>query len=105
MISRIDLFKMMFYTLDDVYDETKNEELGKFLSSANPFLFEGEGSADPSIYNEFCKNIISIDEDDYGYDNVFSYLKQVEEGKFVRFFLTKTKSEWIDAFKVYFSEK
>ena len=40
--------------MDHYWDEHKGEQLGQFLSSMNPFLFEGEGSAVPDVYTEFC---------------------------------------------------
>ena len=46
-------FVMLFYSLDAMYDERPNESLGNYLSGLNPFLFEGEGSADPAEYDEF----------------------------------------------------
>lgn len=44
---------MIFYVLDDVWDDSKDYDLGQFLSSANPFLFSDIGSADPYIYEDF----------------------------------------------------
>ena len=48
-----DLYKYIFYALDDQYDQNPNEELGNFLSGMNPFLFEGEGSAVPDVFKSF----------------------------------------------------
>ena len=48
-----DTFILMFDALDTIYDENPNVELGNYLSGLNPFLFEGEGSADPAEYDEF----------------------------------------------------
>ncbi len=53
-MDRFDLFSMIFLTMDHYWDEHKGEQLGQFLSSMNPFLFEGEGSAVPDVYTEFC---------------------------------------------------
>ena len=46
-------FIAMYYALDAAYDEIGGEELRRYLSDANPFLFIGEGSADPAVYAEF----------------------------------------------------
>ena len=55
-MTQFDLFSMVFLTLDHYWDEHKGEELGQFLSSMNPFLLEGEGSAVPNVFADFCKN-------------------------------------------------
>lgn len=46
-------FIAMYYALDAAYDAIGDEELRRYLSDANPFLFKGEGSADPAVYAEF----------------------------------------------------
>lgn len=46
-------FVAMYQALDAAYDTIKSESLRQYLSDANPFLFEGEGSADPAVYVEF----------------------------------------------------
>lgn len=33
----------------------RSEKAGDYLSDVNPFLFEGNGSADPAVYDEFEK--------------------------------------------------
>lgn len=52
-----DLFKNLFLKLKNYYQDNKqDEELRDFLSGMNPYFFDGEGSAIPSIYNDFKKN-------------------------------------------------
>lgn len=46
-------FIAMYYARDAAYDVNADEELRRYLSGANPFLFKGEGSADPAVYPEF----------------------------------------------------
>lgn len=46
-MNKFELFCMIFYVLDAEWDESKDPILGEFLSSANPFLFEGLSSAVP----------------------------------------------------------
>ena len=53
-MNSFELFTMIFFTLDAYWDEHKGEELGQFLSSMNPFLFEDIGSAVSDIYNDYC---------------------------------------------------
>jgi len=52
-----DLYKILFLKLKSCYQDNKqNEELRNFLSGMNPYFFDGEGSAIPSIYNDFKNN-------------------------------------------------
>ena len=64
-MSKFELFIMIFYTLDYYWDQHQGNELGMFLSGMNPFLFKGEGSAVPDIYEDYCAflkdNKISVD--------------------------------------------
>jgi hypothetical protein len=96
-----ELYKMMFYGLDDQYDLNKNEKLGKFLSAMNPFLFKGEGSADPSIYEKFKVEYESnfskectIEE---GYYFAKEWLKKQNNVELNNAFEKITIEEWIEA--------
>ena len=46
-------FVHLFDALDAQYDEAPNAVLGDYLSNMNPFLFAGQGSADPAEFAEF----------------------------------------------------
>lgn len=49
-----DSFVAMYQALDAAFDEhPESERLRTFASEANPFLWKGEGSADPAVYIEF----------------------------------------------------
>ena len=54
---KFELFCLIFYALDALWDKSKSDELGNYLSNANPFLFKDIGSANPEIYESFCKNM------------------------------------------------
>jgi len=51
-------FLYMFYALDEIYTKNPNEALGNYLSSLNPFLFKGKGSAVAAEYIEFREKYI-----------------------------------------------
>ncbi|MGI6216887.1 MAG: hypothetical protein ACOYIK_04670 [Coriobacteriales bacterium] len=53
MVTAHEAFVAVFYALDAAYDESKDEEIGKYLSDANPFLFNDRDSADPAIFEEY----------------------------------------------------
>jgi hypothetical protein len=46
---------MLYFSLQYVYEDTKDENLGEFCSDMNPFIWEGEKSGDPSYYEKFKK--------------------------------------------------
>ena len=52
----------MYRALDCLFDETQREDLGNYLSEANPYLFTDRKSADPAVYAGFSNY----------YDNCFT---------------------------------
>lgn len=96
-----ELFKMIFYALDNQYDLNPSEELGNVLSSMNPFLFEGIGSAVPDLYVGF-KEIFdkrfngkcSIEE---GYDFAKEYIASLKNNFVEDAFNKVTLDDWIEA--------
>ena len=60
-MTRYELFKQLFHSLDSVYDEKKKEldELVGLLADMNPYLFTDDESADPAMYSDFCKIVTS----------------------------------------------
>ena len=59
-MTRYELFKQLFHSLDSVYDEKKKEldELVRLLVGINPYLLTDE-SAVPAMYSDFCKIVTS----------------------------------------------
>ena len=60
-MTRYELFKQLFHSLDSVYDEKKKEldELVGLLVNINPYLVTDGESADPAMYSDFCKIVTS----------------------------------------------
>ena len=67
-MTQFELFCTIFFALDSVWEKNggkqyresvfrnytiQNEDLRMFLSDANPFLWDGEISADPAMYEDF----------------------------------------------------
>lgn len=103
-MKQFELYSMIFYILDDVWDDSKDYDLGQFLSGANPFLFEDIGSAVPDIYEDFKnKTPRTIDISD-SYRIAADYVKSIEGGKFLEAFLSISEEEWIECVKDYLSE-
>lgn len=104
-MNKFELYCMIYYVLDAEWDESKNAELGKFLSSANPFQFSDIGSADPVIYEEFCKKIPdTITRDDsYGYAR--NYVESLGNRDVQAAFLTIDREEWDECLHEYLSQE
>ena len=98
-----DLFKLIFYALDDQYDQNPNEELGQFLSSMNPFLFTGEGSAVPDIYEDFKtmfeKKYTSITSIKESYEFAKEYIKSINIPSVTEAFEKVSFEAWNNAIK------
>ena len=96
-MNSFELFKMIFYALDNKYDENPSEELGDLLSSMNPFLFEGIGSAVPDVYIDFKKmfeqkfNKCTIEE---GYNFAKEYLKVLANETAINAFKKVSLEDW-----------
>ena len=103
-MKQFELFTMIFYALDAVWNDTKDYELGQFLSGANPFLFLDIGSADPAVYADFQTKTPESVEIKESYDVAVEYLKTLKNDNFVDAFLSISKEEWEDEVKDYLAE-
>ncbi len=105
-----EIFKLFFEALDSVWDTEKDEDLGNFLSSMNPYLFKDKGSAVPWIYEKFKKEFIKKYENEkvkLNYEDAYNFcndvISAIEEdneisNKIKKYFSRITIEEWKDAF-------
>ena len=104
-MNRFELFTMVFFVLDGYWDEHKNDELGEFLSSMNPFLFEDIGSAVPDIYSDFCKFIgdrnITLEN---SFDIAKEYINGIGVGCVLDAFRWIDEQKWKSSCEEYLSE-
>ena len=56
-MNKFELYCLIFYTMQTEWEDTKNEDLGLWLSSMSPFTFKDIGSAIPDVYQSFCKYV------------------------------------------------
>jgi hypothetical protein len=73
-----------FQILDEIFDDTKNEQLGNFLSGMNPYLFTDSISADPATWHEWvsCANKVQnggVLTADNAFQTLISFLRFNEE--------------------------
>lgn len=104
-MNKFELFCMMFYALDAEWDESQNAILGEFLSSANPFLFDGLGSAVPEIYENFCAHITEPVTVENSYDKALNYTKFLHNDVVFKAFQSISKDEWIESTLDYLSHE
>ena len=91
------IYNLMFLILEELYEETKNENLNTFLSEANPYVWEGENSGDPAIYSHFKLNFKDENYVDYAYDYIVDFLSnQKYYDGIVDIFKSLSKEEYVD---------
>ena len=104
MISKFDLFCMIFYALDASWNDSKDESIGEYLSGANPFLFDDIGSADNSTYLEFCDKVDAEITIENSYQIASKYLETLENVKLCNAFKETSEEEWKEGFTEYLSQ-
>ena len=70
---QIDVFVMIYYTLDAYWQDHKTDELTNICSFMCPFTFTGIGSAIPSYYIEFCE---MFDKENYSVEEGYEIMKK-----------------------------
>lgn len=104
-MTRFELYCMIYFALDSEWEESKSEELGNFLSSANPFLFKDIGSADPAIYKEYCEKIPEKIAPIESYEYAKKYIDFLANSVISDAFISMTKEEWDEALQEYLSHE
>ena len=93
-MNKFELFCMIYYVLDAVWDETKDSKLGEYLSGANPFFFEDLGSADPAVFNCFCEIITEPITVENCYDKAKRYILSLNDEILSNAFFSIDEDEW-----------
>ena len=105
-MNRWDIFVMTFFYLDAYWDDHQTEELGNICSSMNPFLFEGEGSAVPYVYTEFCDFLdgrkIKLEN---SFDLANKYINSLKQPYITEAFSWISKEEWLESCKEFLATK
>lgn len=103
-MNKFELFCMIFYVLDAEWDDTKDGVIGDYLSAANPFLFEDIGSAEPSVYLDFCRQVgnefIPVE---HSFDIAWEYIQKLNESNIEHAFRNISKEEWNESVREYLS--
>lgn len=104
-MNKFELFCMIFYALDSVWEDNPEEALGEYLSGANPFMFEDLGSAIPEVYDTFCKVIVSEVDVSESYDKACSYIDYLNNFAVSDAFARISKEEWNESLEEYLSSE
>lgn len=104
-MNKFELYCMVFYVLDAEWDENHDEKLGDFLSAANPFLFTDIGSADPAVYDDFCKKVSGQITVDNSFAIANSYIASLDKVELSRAFASIDKDEWVECVRDYLSSE
>lgn len=104
-MNKFELYCMIFYALDAQWEESENQELGEFLSRANPFLFADEGSADPAVYADFCRRIPEAIPIEKSYEIARGYVQTLGSAAIVDAFSGVDEQEWLECTRDYLKEK
>jgi hypothetical protein len=96
---------MIYYALDAYWDDTKEPQLGAFLSGANPFLFDDIGSADPAIYQDFGNKITGEVALDASYSVACGYIASLKNPVVAKAFHSIDQREWLECAKEYLAQE
>ena len=88
------IYIAMYRALDCLYDEHPNNELGEFLSEANPYMFKDRHAADPAIQKDFDEFVYEDMESVEAYECVKRYL--TNKTSFCDIFSDITLEEWVE---------
>ena len=70
------VFIAMYRALDCLYDETQREDLGNYLSEANPYLFTDRKSADPAVFDGFSHYFDSLYSNDITVEESYTFIRK-----------------------------
>lgn len=104
-MNKFELFCMIFYVLDAEWDETKDMQLGEYLSAANPFLFDDIGSADPTVYADFCATVTEPIRIEDSYDIACNYVNKNDNAVVRTAFSSIEKKDWLEFVQDYLSRE
>lgn len=93
------IYQLMYLVLNELSEDTNEENVINYLSDANPFMRQGETSVDEVVYEEFkTKFLDNEDKEDYCYNFICDYLRNLDPyyGDIYSIFKLLSKEEYID---------
>lgn len=104
-MNAFELFCLVYFLLDRAWDRSRDDELGQYLSDADPFIWEDEGSADPAIYSEFIQRVPKDIDVDGSYEIAKRYVKSLDSTSVLNAFETVSPEQWLHAVKRYLAQE
>ncbi len=102
-MNQFELFCLIFYCLDAAWEARRDPRLAEYLSEANPFLFTDVGSADPGVYEDFCRKIAGRVPLEESYAAAAAYLDGIGNDAVKEAFAAVGEDEWLDGARAYLS--
>ena len=96
------IYQLMFLIIEEMSEDNKDDNIMNFLIDANPFMRQGEASVEEVIYDEFKRQYaLNKKEDDYCYEFICGYLKQLDSyyGDIFSIFNQLSREEYINSCK------
>lgn len=105
-MNKFELFCLIYLALDADWDETHDEELGRYLSDANPFLFAENVSAVQDVFRKFEEFVGDREiTEDNSYSIAEEYVRQLDIPAVSRSFSTLERDQWGEAARDYLSSE
>lgn len=96
-MNQFELFCLIYYALDAIWEKTGSGELGDYLSAANPFLFSGKGSADPAVFAEFCQMVPDCVPLENSFEEAEKYVNSLNSFEVAEAFKSYSKEAFLSA--------
>lgn len=101
-MNSFELFSLIFLALDADWDETHDEELGRYLSDANPFLFAENVSAVQSVYIKFVSFLGDrVITKENSFKVAMDYIHMLDIPAVTKSFSELNETQWLDAVDEY----
>ena len=100
-----ELFCMIYFVLDAEWDDTRDEELGQFLSEMSPFTFTDNGSADPAVYADFKRKVREPITLENSFELAENYIRSLRNVRVSDAFSWIDEDEWKECASEYLSKK
>ena len=104
-MNQFELFCMVFYVLDAVWDDTKDPVVREYLSDANPFLFADIGSAILSEFTHFCEVVTENITVANSYSLAQKYINNLHNENITKAFYSIDEEDWNESVTDFLSQE
>lgn len=107
-MNKFELFTLIYYVLDAYYEDASNtdDKINTVISDMNPFMWQDCISADPAVYDTFCKFVgdrkILLEN---SLQIAREYIDTIDYADVSEAFQDMTDEEWIEACKEFLANE